>query len=359
MKFFNYNLLLIAILMFLCISCGESKKENPKEDHQQTISKNTKLTLPLTNSMYHLGDAITFEVSNTGAAIDSIAVDYEGNSSVFKTKKFDWTIKNAKTGNQKIRIKAYSGGNTETHFARVIFLSDEAPESYGYEVIKSYPHNTDAFTQGLFFKEDTLIESVGLRGKSRLSKVDLQTAKIYESVPLDNKYFGEGSCYWNGQYIQITWTSQTGFVFDDNFNKIKSFRYTHEGWGITVWGDTLFVSDGTNIIHKLSPYDFTEFGKLEVYDNEEKIVDLNELEMIDGLLYANIYQEDVIAVIDPKTGKLLRTIDMSGLLSYVQMRNADVLNGIAYHSGRNKIYVTGKLWPSLFEVIFKPKNTTL
>ena len=353
----NFQLTVI-IFLGLGISCHEGEKRNTDETGSPRIIKNTTLLSPKANAIFQIGDTLTIELTSTSteAPIDSVLVDFNGTLSTYYQSEFQIIAKKAKTGHQKIRLTAYCGTRYETHYARIIFHSDVAPEYYGYEVIKKYPHNPSAYTQGLFFKEDTLIESTGQRGTSYLAKVDLNTAKILQSNPLENKYFGEGSCYWGGQYIQLTYTSQVGFTYDDNLKKKKSFGYTHQGWGITAWGDTLYVSDGSNIIHKLDARDFTEIGRLEVYDQEEEVRYLNELEMIDGLLYANIYQEEFIAVIDPISGKLLRLIDMSGLISYSKNRNADVLNGIAYRPSQNKIYVTGKLWPTLFEVVFKPKN---
>lgn len=347
---------LLLVILGLIMSCNDSSKSKSGDSESPRIIKNTKLSKPKANDVYKIGEEISFEINSSAAPIDSILIDFNGSISTHYQSVFQVTSLQARTGNQKIRVVAYCGSASETHYARLIFHSDVAPEYYDYEVVKEYPHDPAAYTQGLFFKEDTLIESTGRNGTSYLAKVDLNTAKIYQSTALDNKYFGEGSCFWGGQYIQLTWTGQTGIIYDENLNRKKSFQYTHQGWGITAWGDTLYVSDGTNVIHKLDPRDFTEIGRLEVYDQEEGIRDLNELEMIDGLLYANIYQEDFIAVIDPISGKLLRLIDMSGLISFTERRSTDVLNGIAYRPEQSKIYVTGKLWPKLFEVIFKPKN---
>lgn len=355
MRKFQHIAILSICFLGLGLSCKDSGSESSEQESTPRIVKTTKLVSPARNSKFKIGETITFGFESS-EKIDSIALEYQGISTTFDTTSFTWKPGTAKTGNQKIRLTTYFGSSTETHYPRFVFLSDTEPEMLSYEVINKYPHDTKAYTQGLFFKDDTLVESTGHRGESYLAKVNLETAEKYKTIPLDSKYFGEGSCYWNNEYIQITWMGQTGFTYDNNFNKLRTFHYTHEGWGATIWGDTLYVSDGTNVIHKIDPRDFSEIGKLEVYDHEGKISDLNELEMIDGLLYANIYQEDYLAVIDPISGKLLKLIDLAGLLTPLEARRAEVLNGIAYNETNDKLYVTGKYWPSIFEIKLIPNK---
>ncbi len=350
----NYGFILL--IAFLVVSCNDSGSTRSEEDSSPRIIRTTKLISPKSNSTFKIGVSISFQLEGGDTTIDSVLLDYEGIKTTFKTTSFEWQSEKVRTGNQKIRVTAYFGNSNETHYPKVTFLADAAPEEFNYELVKTYAHDVKAYTQGLFFKDDTLIESTGQRGESRLSKLNLESGEIYKTVNLESKYFGEGSCYWNKLYFQLTWVGQTGFVYDNNFNRLKTFNYTHEGWGITVWGDTLYVSDGSNIIHKIDPRDFSEIGKLEVYDHERKINNLNELEMIDGLLYANIYQDDFVVVIDPLSGKVLKMIDLAGLLTPLEARRADVLNGIAYHESSQKLFVTGKLWPHLFEIKLIPKN---
>ncbi|MFT6865256.1 MAG: glutamine cyclotransferase [Cyclobacteriaceae bacterium] len=351
----NFGLILLFALG-VTFSCKDSGNSRTEEESSPRIVKTTKLISPKGNTTFKIGESINFKVDGGESAIDSVLLDYEKTKIMFKSTTFEWLSEKVKTGSQKIRLTVYFGGSNETHYPKITFLSDVVPEEYTYEVVKSYPHDVNAFTQGLFFKDDTLIESTGQRGESRLSKLNLENGQIFKTVNLDDKYFGEGSCHWNNQYFQLTWTGKTGFVYDNKLNQLKTFNYTHEGWGITVWGDTLYVSDGSNVIHRIDPRDFSEIGKLEVYDQEEKITNLNELEIINGLLYANIYQEDFVAVIDPISGKLLKMIDLAGLLTPLEARRTDVLNGIAYHPTWDKLFVTGKLWPTIFEIKLIPKN---
>lgn len=342
-----------AFLVFACNTSNESG--NRPESTTPRIKKFSKLVLPKRNADFVLKDSIPFEITSK-ETIDSILLEYGDEKQTFRAPSFSWFSGAARTGNQTVRLKVFSGKDSETHYARIKFLSDLVPEEYTYRIIRTLPHNEDIFTQGLFFKGDTLIESNGPRGKSKLSKIDLETGKVYQSIALPGKYFAEGSTLWNELIILLTWTSNIGFIYDENLNEVDQFGYDHEGWGITTWGDTLIVSDGTEILRFLDPRDFSEIGRLEVYDHREEVYFLNELEWIDGLLYANVYQDDYIVVIDPGSGKVLRKIDLSGLLGDAEAKKADVLNGIAFHPDSEKIYVTGKLWPRLFEVEFVLKN---
>lgn len=349
--------LLIFTFALLAVACSKSTESNGTigSNSSPRIKKFSKLSAPGRNAKYILGDSIMFEVSSK-KTIDSVQLEYADQKAMFYTPAFTWSARDARTGNQTIRLTVFSGEEADTHYSKVKFLSDVVPELFTYRKIRELPHNEDHFTQGLFFKGDTLIESYGPRGKSGLSKKNLETGEAYRSIGLETKYFAEGSTLWQDQIILLTYTSNIGFVYDANLNVTNNFNYTHEGWGITTFGDTLIVSDGTEVLHLLDPRDFSEFGRLEVYTDNEDVYFLNELEMINGLIYANVYQEDYIVVVDPVTGKVLRKIDMQGLLSGPDTKSVDVLNGIAYHSETDKIYVTGKLWPRLFEVVFVPKN---
>lgn len=315
----------------------------------------TRLVSPKTNQKLRLGEPVTFEIASE-EEIDSILVESNGNLRVYYQNSFTWEADEMKTGKQKIRMTVYFGEQSESHYPRFTFLSDVPPQPYTYRVVKAYPHNKEAYTQGLFFKDDVLYESTGQKGKSWLGKVDLQTGKAYEKVNINAEYFGEGSTFWQDKIIMLTWTSGTGFVFDESLKQTGTFTYGSEGWGITTFGDKLIMSDGTERLHFLDPRDFSEVGSLEVYDDQGPVKQLNELEMIEGALYANVYGEEHILAIDPNSGKVLKKIDMRGLLGTDSNQGEDVLNGIAYHPQTRKIYVTGKWWPRLFEVQFVPVN---
>lgn len=348
------RILIIFNLIFI-ISCGGEKERTSDSDKSPRIKKSSQINSPKINAEYVLGSEVSFDLSSS-KSIDSIQLEYEGKTTTYKQSAFSWKADQAKTGFQRIKLTVYMGSESETHYPRVKFMADTAPDLYTYELINTLPHDENAYVQGLFFIGDTLVESTGREGLSKLSKLNLNTGKIYKSVSLSSEHFGEGSTIWNNKIIYLTWTSHIGYVYDRNLTQTDTFNYNHEGWGITTSGDTLFVSDGTEVIHMLDPRDFSEIGKLEVYTNKSKITQLNELEMIDGLLYANVWLENNIVVIDPKSGKVLRRIDMSGLRGRFQSEEAEAFNGIAYKQNTKQIFVTGKLWPKMFEVKFVPKS---
>ena len=350
---YTYRTLIILSLTFL-ISCG-GDKETAETSESPRIKNFSKIILPESNQEVVYGEAISFEIGSSETA-DSIVLEYGDEHVVYTDLTFDWTPKAFKTGKQKVRIKVFSGDQAETHYARLVVLSDITPTAMTYELLGEYPHAEDAYSQGLFFIGDTLVESTGQRGESRISKQNLKTGEIYQTAALDNSYFGEGSTIWEDKIFYLTWTTNVGFIYDQNLQPTGQFNYTHEGWGMTTMGDTLVVSDGQEILHLLDPRDMSEIGKLEVYDNEGKVVYINELEYFNGLIYANIWQTELIVTIEPTTGRVLDLIDLSGLRKNFNSSEAEVLNGIAYKSNSDQIFVTGKNWPKLFEVKFKQTN---
>lgn len=221
---------------------------------------------------------------------------------------------------------------------------------YSYKIINQFPHDTNAFTQGLAFEDGILYEGTGKYGESQLRKVDLQTGKVLKIHNLTDNYFGEGICIFDDKIIQLTWKSETGFVYDKNtFDLVKIFYYQTEGWGITHDGKNLIISDGTDNLYFLNPKTFTEVKRIEVRFANKQIIKLNELEYIDGKIFANIWMEDRIAIIDPANGKVTAWINLTGLLKQENTENS-VLNGIAFDEQNKRLFVTGKYWPTLFEI---------
>lgn len=222
---------------------------------------------------------------------------------------------------------------------------------YGYRVIRSHPHDRQAFTQGLFYADGCLYEGTGLHGRSSLRKVDPASGRVLKEIRLAPSYFGEGITALGDRIVQVTWLSRVGFVYDKkSFRLLKRFTYPHEGWGITHDGKRLIMSDGTSILHLLDPTDFHETAVISVFDDRGPVAGLNELEYIQGAIYANVWPTDQIAVIDPGTGRITAWIDLKGLLDARDAPGADVLNGIAYDAKGDRLFVTGKLWPKVFEV---------
>ena len=241
---------------------------------------------------------------------------------------------------------------TATHTPTVTPVRDE----YSYLVIDEYPHDPQAFTQGLVFEDGYLYESTGLYGSSSLRQVALETGEILQMVELPPEYFGEGIAIYDGNRIaQLTWREQIGFVYDKgDFELLNQFTYATEGWGLTYDGTWLIMSDGTPTLHYLDPSTLEEVRTVEVIDIYGPVERLNELEYIKGQIYANIWITNRIAVIDPTTGRVTAQIYLQGLLSPEEAQVADVLNGIAYDPAGDRLFVTGKLWPSVFEIELVP-----
>ena len=229
--------------------------------------------------------------------------------------------------------------------------SDVVPV-YTYRIINTYPHDRNAFTQGLFFENGLLYEGTGLYKRSTLRKVELETGNVVQLFEMPEQYFGEGITIFEDRIIQLTWRAKEGFVYDkESFELLRNFDYPTEGWGITHDGKQLIMSDGTANLYLLDPETFVETGRIQVSDAGGPVSRLNELEYINGEIYANIWQSNRIARISPHTGEVVGWIDLQGLLSPEDKTKAvDVLNGIAYDAVDERLFVTGKLWPKLFEI---------
>lgn len=226
-----------------------------------------------------------------------------------------------------------------------------------YQILHVYPHDPHAFTQGVVFVDGHLYESTGLNGKSSIRMVDVLTGKILQKYDLPVQYFGEGLTDWGSNLIQLTWKNHTGFVYDRfSLSVLRTFHYEGEGWGLTHDSTHLIMSDGTSYLRFLDPKSFKEFGRIQVTDESGRSVDkLNELEYVRGEIYANIWQSDQIVRISPRTGKILAWIDLTGIFDKRELDSPDaVLNGIAYDAAENRLFVTGKLWPKLFEIRVVP-----
>jgi glutamine cyclotransferase len=229
------------------------------------------------------------------------------------------------------------------------------PAFYTYQVVNVYPHDPQAFTQGLDYADGFLYEGTGLNGRSSLRRVIPETGDVVKQIDLDRKYFGEGIVVVGDRIVQLTWQSRVGFVYDrDSFVLQRTFNYPTEGWGITHDGNRYIMSDGTSTLYFLDAETFERTGSVQVMDRGKPVIRLNELEYIDGAVYANVWQKDYIVAIDPATGTVTARIDLTGLLD-TNVSTADVLNGIAYDEENGRLFVTGKLWPRLYEIILVPK----
>jgi len=318
-----------------------------------------KMTSPAENSEFKLRDQVKVSVIPVKAeiSIDSLKVFFDGKPVALLTSA-PWECSVASsltcfTGRKSVKTVAYSKGKTQSVTRFVIIYSDTAPQRYKCKVIHTYPHDVAAFTQGLLYDHGLLYEGTGQESGSSLREVELETGKVIRQLNLEPSLFGEGITIYNDRIYQVTWTSKVGFVYNkSDFRTINKIFYQTQGWGLTTIDNRIVMSDGTNLLYFHEPEMFDAVSRIEVYDNEKKVDQLNELEYIDGEIWANIWQSDLIARIDPLSGKVNSYIDLSQVFPETERReaNADVLNGIAYDQAGKRIFVTGKRWPKLYEI---------
>jgi len=238
--------------------------------------------------------------------------------------------------------------------AGLMLASQRPPERlpvYGYRIVRSYPHDPKAFTQGLQYVDGFLYEGTGLNGSSSIRKVKLETGEVIQHRDLARAYFGEGITVWKTDLIQLTWQSNVAFVYDSQtFAPRRSFKYKGEGWGLTHDGTNLIMSDGTDELRVLDPATFAERRRIKVTAAGAPLRNLNELEYMKGEILANVWTTDSVARLSPATGRVTGYIDLAGLLTASEKASVDVLNGIAYDEKNDRLFVTGKLWPKLFEI---------
>lgn len=246
-------------------------------------------------------------------------------------------------------------GVTPVPTGAVISVTKTAP-IYGYQIIHTYPHDQAAFTEGLVYDQGILFEGTGINGQSEIRRVNLESGAVVQSHALARDYFGEGITVYRDKLIQLTWLSHIGFVYNkDTFTLLQDFQYGTEGWGLTHDGQHLIMSDGTPTLHFLDPETLQETGHIDVLDNGQPVYNLNELEYVKGEIYANVWHTDRIARINPATGRVASWINLQGIISAAERRDPEaVLNGIAYDADHDRLFVTGKLWPKLFEIKLGP-----
>lgn len=265
---------------------------------------------------------------------------------------------NEHTGKKGVRLRVYfDGGATENQSTTVTLLSDVVPVEYSYTVVKEYAHDVKAYTQGLQFVDGWIYEGTGTEGRSSLRKVELETGRVAQIRDLDASLFGEGITVFGEKIYQLTYKSQVGFIYDKaTFEELQKIYYQNrEGWGLTHNGKELIMSDGTHVIYFLDPELFTVTRQIEVFNQEGPARNLNELEYINGKIWANRYYTDEIVIIDPGTGKVEGRIHLEGILKAADRRpSTDVLNGIAWDKDNGRLFVTGKYWPKLFEIRIRP-----
>jgi len=294
-----------------------------------------------------------------GQTIDKVSYSIDGKVLEVKNDRLILDIK--RLGLKELKAVIDYDGKTAEITKNIKVLSNTAPEIYTYEIVDEYPHDINSFTQGLEFYNDTLYESTGSGGnaKSFIRKIDFKTGKIFQQKDLAKKYFGEGITILNDKLYQLTWRSSIGFVYQlPSFEEFNSFQYgaSKEGWGLCNDGKMIYKSDGTEYIWLLDPETLSEVSYIQTVTNQSIFNKANELEYVNGKIYANVWQKESMMIIDAESGAIEGVINMAGLKNKVKKHeNLDVLNGVAYNPSRGTFFVTGKNWDKLFEIRIKKK----
>ncbi len=344
-KLFTFNFLLIFFL-----GCNENPKKDTPQFSMELEGNKTKI---------QLGEQIRVTLNNPEKIpVDSVV--YEAHGQRVPLSESILSFVGIKPGYQTLHATVYYKGKTEVVSKKITVLANTSPKVYTYTIVNEYPHDVKAYTQGLEFYRDTLYESTGRNGQSSLRKVNYKTGDVLEKIDLDTMYFGEGITVYNDKIYQLTWQNKTGFIYDVNtFTKTGSFAYgkSKEGWGLCNNGKQLYKSDGTEKIWILNPDTLVETDYIQTVTNTSVFNRANELEYVDGKIYANVYLKESMMIIDAETGIIEGVVNFGGLKNKVtQHPDLDVLNGIAYNPKTKTIFVTGKNWDKLFEVTIAPRQ---
>ncbi len=338
----SYKSILSIFSLTLLLSCKSEYKfvlNTP-----QKIQSNKELTISISEQNNKPIDSVQF-------SIDYKKVVSTANSVTLKIS--DYTL-----GKHTITAIIFYENKTQKVTQPIYFMADAAPDVYTYKIINTFPHDKEAYTQGLEFYNGFLYEGTGRKGTSSIRKVELETGKVLQQQDIDAQYFGEGITIFNNKLHQLTWQSGIGFVYDlETFEKEKDFKYTksREGWGLTNNGEKLIKTDGTERIWFLNPETLLEESYIEAYTNKQKVEKLNELEYVNGKIYANIWQKNSILIVNATSGKVEGVADLSGLKAEISKFQKlddqdEVLNGIAFDKENNRMFVTGKHWSKLYEI---------
>ena len=334
---------IVFLVLLLVFNCNSDK------------SGGFKIQINSSSSSIYIGDDISLNItSSNNKVIDSINYFLNNNKISNQIR-----LNNNKVGENFAKADIYSNGKKISLNKKFDIYSNIKPELMTYDIVNEFSHDQNAYTQGLEIYENFLFESTGLNGKSSLRKINLSTGEIINMINLEYEYFGEGLTVLNDKIYQLTWKNKIGFIYDLELNNIGTFNYVNsrEGWGLCNDGSYIYKSDGTSKIWRLDPNTLEEIDFIDVMTDKSRIKNINELEYIDGKIYANTYQQnrDVVIVINPSNGVVENVIDFSGLRDKVlQTPDLDVMNGIAYNKG--KLFVTGKNWDKVFEVKVYSKN---
>jgi glutamine cyclotransferase len=335
---YSYKPLTFIGLSILIFACGTTPKSNfsiQTNSDTNIISNAETLSIELLNPNNRVYDSIqlTLDTKKISTSVDLSSIPL---------------------GEKLIKAKVFYDDTFEVVIKKIIVVNSEAPKLYTYEVVNTYPHDITSYTQGLEFYKGDLYESTGQYGESKLRKLDYKNGTVVKNINLSSAYFGEGLSIINDKIYQLTWKEGRGLVYDVNsLEQIETFNYgqSKEGWGLCNDGKKLYKSDGSEFLWFLNPITLAEEGSVQAYTNKGKLTNLNELEWVDGKIYANRYQKNGVAIINPNNGAIEAVIDFKALKTKVtKHQGLDVLNGMAYNPQTKTLFVTGKRWDKLFEV---------
>lgn len=343
-------------ISLILTSCSDADMEDKKNLDNKKVAKKsfTKIISPKYNSNFKLSDSIYFDVNGTqNNVVDSFIVTYK-NHIVFNSN-LEQPLTFKRVGVKNLEVISYVNDTVEVQKSKVTILANQEPKILSFKLLKKYPKNPANFTQGLEFYKGDLYESTGRKGDSRLEKINLPHGTSTQSVSLASNFFGEGITFFQDKIYQLTWKANLCFIRDaKTFNEQASLSYPTEGWGVTHNDSSLIMSDGSHQLYFMNPEGFQEIDKLEVYNSKSRLPMLNELELVDNYIWANIYQYNYLAKINIHTGVVEAMLNLEPLYQQLQSTSTiDVLNGIAYHPGKKTFFVTGKLWPYYFEIDIK------
>lgn len=338
------KLIYLSVALFVFVACNTQKK-----------TSKFRFDTPEAGTLVRLGEPVPLKLAFPAdvPSFDSVVYHMDGDVLARKTDSSLVTLDTEKAafGSRTLSAKLYHNGKEQLAYSNIVVVPP-APKRYGFKVVAEYPHDPEAYTQGLEYENGVMYESTGQRGKSSLRKVNYQTGAVLKKIDLSAASFGEGLTLVGDRIIQLTWREQVGFVYNKNtFAKIGEFAYgqSAEGWGLCYDGTRLIKSDGSSRLYFLNKDTYAEEGSIEVYNDKGPMDSLNELEYIDGKIYANVYTKDIIVIIDPETGAVEGEINLIGI--YPDKADYDnELNGIAYDRQGDRLFVTGKLWSKLYHI---------
>jgi glutamine cyclotransferase len=370
MKIHSFLPLVCALLLISCngnsVNSNKVSKKSLKEQTEKTtvIVNSLRLKKPHRGDLFTMGGDVEIVMTPRRKAADIDSVQYWANETLIGSLtsspwNMKWVPEDGKMGRHNLKVMAYHDDGTIGIVSTFVNLKTNLPPvEYSYEIINEFPHDRRAYTQGLFYHDGFLFEGTGQRGESTLRKVKLEDGEAVSVKNLDQKYFGEGIAYSKGKIIQLTWNAKKVFVVDpETFEQEDSFEpntTNNQGWGVTATNTELIISDGTNVLTVLDAVNYSRKRIIEVYDNSGMVTNLNELEFINGKIYANVWLTDRIIMINPETGRVEGNINLGSILKLSDKKKLvdgdEVLNGIAWDSTDNRLFVTGKRWPKLFEI---------